>query len=90
MNSYLAQYIHKLVFFSHPNHGTNFFFDMIGKRSKAILTKELSNLHERVKALEADNGFLEHVPEKLPDGSEGATLLTEISNNLHKLFKILS
>lgn len=61
-----------------------------GKRSKAILTKELSNLHERVKALEADNGFLEHVPEKLPDGSEGATLLTEISNNLHKLFKILS
>ncbi|GAV74391.1 Zein-binding domain-containing protein [Cephalotus follicularis] len=62
-----------------------------GKGSKSTLTNELLHLHERVKALEADGGFLQHIANSLHHGSEeGTKLLTEISHNLQKLHHFVS
>ncbi|XP_027337903.1 probable myosin-binding protein 5 [Abrus precatorius] len=56
-----------------------------GKGSEAYLPKELSFLAERVKALEANSGFLELVSKKDENDSEGTEILTVISQNLEKL-----
>lgn len=62
-----------------------------GKGNKATLAKELSNIHEKVKALEADGGFLNNFAHSLQNGGdEGAKLLTEISHNLQKLRHFVS
>lgn len=57
---------------------------------KPFLTRELSNLSQRVKDLDADNGFLEHAAQKLEKQSEGARLLIEISRNMRKLRQLVT
>jgi len=64
--------------------------DETGKQRKPILTKELSHLSQRVKDLEADNGFLEHAAQTLEKHSEGARLLIEISRNMRKLRQLVT
>ncbi|KAK7411502.1 hypothetical protein VNO78_02936 [Psophocarpus tetragonolobus] len=56
-----------------------------GKGGETSLPKELSFLTERVKALEANSGFLEIVSNKDEKDSDGTKILTEISQNLEKL-----
>jgi len=56
-----------------------------GKGGEVFLPKELSFLTERVKALEANSGFLELVSNKDEKDGEGTKILTEISQNLEKL-----
>lgn len=50
-----------------------------------IILREVPHLHEKLKALEADGGFLNHATRALEKGSEGKNLLTEIAHHLHKL-----
>ncbi|XP_029130568.1 probable myosin-binding protein 5 [Cajanus cajan] len=59
--------------------------DETGKEGEASLPRELSFLTERVKALEANSGFLELVSKEDEKDSEGTKILTEISHNLEKL-----
>ncbi|KAF5476901.1 hypothetical protein F2P56_003591 [Juglans regia] len=61
-----------------------------GKQRKTLLTRELSHLSKRVKALEADNGFLDHAAQTLEKHSEGTKLLIEISRNLRKLRQLVT
>ncbi|QCE13852.1 hypothetical protein DEO72_LG11g850 [Vigna unguiculata] len=56
-----------------------------GKGGEIFLPKELSFLAERVKALEANSGFLDLVSNKEEKDGEGTKILTEISQNLEKL-----
>lgn len=63
--------------------------DKTGKQRKSILTRELSLLSNRVKALKADGGFIENAAQKLGKESEGTKLLTEIYQNLRKLRQIV-
>ncbi|KAM3703767.1 hypothetical protein ACJW31_04G122600 [Castanea mollissima] len=63
--------------------------DKTGKQRKAILSRELSLLSNRVKALKADGGFIENAGQKLGKESEGTKLLTEIYQNLWKLRQIV-
>ncbi|KAJ7956309.1 Myosin-binding protein [Quillaja saponaria] len=63
--------------------------DETGQGSQDTLTRELSLLSERVKALEADSGFLEHASKKLETNGEDLNIFTEISQNLHKLRHLL-
>ncbi|KAE9467320.1 hypothetical protein C3L33_00768, partial [Rhododendron williamsianum] len=57
--------------------------------NKAILTKEVSFIKERLKAIEADSGFLKHAAMTLQKGGEGTKLLTEIALHLRKLRRSL-
>lgn len=64
-----------------------------GNENKAILTREVSIIRERLKAIEADSGFLKHAAMTLQKGGEGTKLLTEIALHLRKLrqsLKVLS
>jgi len=61
-----------------------------GKQRKTLLTRELSHLSKRVKALEADNGFLDQAAQTLEKHSEGTKLLIEISRNLRKLRQLVT
>lgn len=66
---------------------------MAGNENKAILTREVSIIRERLKAIEADSGFLKHAAMTLQKGGEGTKLLTEIALHLRKLrqsLKVLS
>ncbi|KOM40358.1 hypothetical protein LR48_Vigan04g055600 [Vigna angularis] len=56
-----------------------------GKGGEIFLPKELSFLAERVKALEANSGFLDLVSNKDEKDGEGTKILTEISQNIEKL-----
>ncbi|RDX91256.1 putative myosin-binding protein 5, partial [Mucuna pruriens] len=56
-----------------------------GKGREASLPKELFFLADRVKALEANSGFLELVANKDEKDGDGAKILTVISQNLQKL-----
>ncbi|XP_058179296.1 probable myosin-binding protein 5 isoform X2 [Rhododendron vialii] len=60
-----------------------------GNENKAILTKEVSFIRERLKAIEADSGFLKHAAMTLQKGGEGTKLLTEIALHLRKLRRSL-
>ncbi|KAG7951697.1 hypothetical protein I3843_12G021400 [Carya illinoinensis] len=62
--------------------------DETGKQRKPVLTRE--HLSQRVKDLEADNGFLEHAAQTLEKHSEGARLLIEISRNMRKLRQLVT
>ncbi|KAF2316019.1 hypothetical protein GH714_040814 [Hevea brasiliensis] len=54
------------------------------------LMKELLHLHERVKALEADDEFSKHAGNTAQNDSEREKLLTEICDNLQKLRQFIS
>ncbi|KAG8379023.1 hypothetical protein BUALT_Bualt07G0045100 [Buddleja alternifolia] len=56
-----------------------------GNESKGILTREVSLIRERLRAIEADSGFLKHAAMTLQRGDEGTKLLTEIAEHLRKL-----
>ncbi|KAL0357542.1 UNVERIFIED_CONTAM: putative myosin-binding protein 6 [Sesamum calycinum] len=56
-----------------------------GNKSKAILTREVSLIKERLRAVEADSGFLKHAAMTLQRGGEGTKLLSEIAQHLRKI-----
>ena len=62
---------------------------MAGHENKAILTREVSVIRERLRAIEADSGFLKHAAMILQRGGEGTKLLSEIALHLRKLRKTL-
>ncbi|KAK1363357.1 putative myosin-binding protein 5 [Heracleum sosnowskyi] len=53
--------------------------------NKAVLNREMSLFRERLRAIEADSGFLKHAAMTLQRGSEGTKLLTQIAQHLEKL-----
>lgn len=55
------------------------------QESRAALNREVSVIKERLRALEADSGFLKHTAMTLQKGEKGAELLTEIAHHLRKL-----
>ncbi|MCD7461718.1 hypothetical protein HAX54_046878 [Datura stramonium] len=56
-----------------------------GNESKVTLTREVSLIRERLRAIEAESGFLKHAAMTLQSGDEGSKLLTEISQHLQNL-----
>ncbi|KAM3246874.1 hypothetical protein T459_10206 [Capsicum annuum] len=56
-----------------------------GNDNKATLTREVSLLRERLRAVEAESGFLKHAAMTLQRGGEGTKLLTEIAQHLREL-----
>ncbi|XP_059644343.1 probable myosin-binding protein 5 [Cornus florida] len=56
-----------------------------GQEIKADLTREMSQIKERLRAIEADSGFLKHTAMTLQKGGDGTKLLTEIAHHLRKL-----
>ncbi|KAL8250451.1 hypothetical protein R6Q59_034144 [Mikania micrantha] len=55
------------------------------QESRATLNREVSLIKERLKALEADSGFLKQTAMTLQKGEKGAELLREIAQHLRKL-----
>nr|XP_043618420.1 probable myosin-binding protein 5 [Erigeron canadensis] len=53
--------------------------------NKATLKREVSVIRGRLRALEADSGFLKRTAMTLQKGEKGAELLTEIAQHLRKL-----
>lgn len=45
----------------------------------------MSDIRERLRAIEAESGFIKHATMTLQRGDEGIKLLTEIADNLRKL-----
>ncbi|KAA8542599.1 hypothetical protein F0562_023751 [Nyssa sinensis] len=60
-----------------------------GHENKAILTREVSQIREGLRAIEADSGFLKHAAMTLQKGGEGTKLLTEIAHHLRKLRQLV-
>ncbi|XP_049366262.1 probable myosin-binding protein 5 isoform X1 [Solanum verrucosum] len=56
-----------------------------GNDNKVILTREVSLLRERLRAVEAESGFLKHAAMTLQRGREGTKLLNEIAQHLREL-----
>ncbi|XP_059302576.1 probable myosin-binding protein 5 [Lycium ferocissimum] len=56
-----------------------------GNENKVLLTREVSLIRERLRAIEAESGFLKHAAMTLQSGDEGSKLLTEIAQHLQKL-----
>ncbi|XP_055827341.1 probable myosin-binding protein 5 isoform X2 [Solanum dulcamara] len=56
-----------------------------GNDNKVILTREVSLLRERLRAVEAESSFLKHAAMTLQRGGEGTKLLTEIAQHLREL-----
>ncbi|KAI3464018.1 hypothetical protein Pfo_020681 [Paulownia fortunei] len=54
-------------------------------KEKVTLTREVSLIKERLRAIEADSGFLKHAAMTLQRGCEGTKLLTEIAQHLRKI-----
>ncbi|KAG9149647.1 hypothetical protein Leryth_026255 [Lithospermum erythrorhizon] len=52
---------------------------------KATLTREMSTIRERLRALEAESGFLRRAAMTIRKGTEGTKLLTEIAEHLRML-----
>ncbi|KAK4489069.1 hypothetical protein RD792_004863 [Penstemon davidsonii] len=61
-----------------------------GNENKATLTREVSLIRDRLRAVEADSGFLKHAAMTLHRGGEGTKLLTEIAQHLRILRRIKS
>ncbi|KAJ0755052.1 putative myosin-binding protein [Helianthus annuus] len=55
------------------------------QESRVALKREVSQIKERLRVLEADSGFLKHTAMTLQKGEKGAELLTEIAQHLRKL-----
>lgn len=58
---------------------------LVGEQNKATLTRQLSLIKERLRAIEADSGFLKHAAITLQRGDEGNKVLTEIAQHLRML-----
>ncbi|KAJ8553842.1 hypothetical protein K7X08_024520 [Anisodus acutangulus] len=56
-----------------------------GNDNKVTLTREVSLIRERLRAVEAESGFLKHAAMTLQRGGEGTKLLTEIAQHLREL-----
>ncbi|KAL3528281.1 hypothetical protein ACH5RR_007603 [Cinchona calisaya] len=56
-----------------------------GTENKPTLSRELSLIRERLRAIEADSGFLKHAAMTLQKSGEGTKLLTEIAQHLRNL-----
>nr|GMC74317.1 probable myosin-binding protein 5 isoform X1 [Ipomoea batatas] len=56
-----------------------------GNERTATLTREMSGITERLRAIEAESGCIKHTTMTLQRGDEGIKLLTEIADNLKKL-----
>ncbi|XP_019243663.1 PREDICTED: probable myosin-binding protein 5 isoform X4 [Nicotiana attenuata] len=56
-----------------------------GNENKVTLTREVSLIRERLRAVEAESGFLKHAAMTLQRGGEGTKLLTEIAQHLREL-----
>ncbi|XP_051123159.1 probable myosin-binding protein 5 [Andrographis paniculata] len=55
-------------------------------QNKAMFTRELSSIRDRLRVIEADSGFLKHTAMTLEkDGEEGPKLLTEIAQHIRQL-----
>ncbi|KAH6799007.1 hypothetical protein C2S51_035491 [Perilla frutescens var. frutescens] len=55
------------------------------EENEAGLTREVSLIRERLRAVEGESGFLKHAAMILQRGGEGMKLLTEIAQHLRKL-----
>nr|GEX55871.1 probable myosin-binding protein 5 isoform X1 [Tanacetum cinerariifolium] len=55
------------------------------QENRATLKREVSMIRDRLRALEADSGFLKHTAMTLQRGEKGAELLKEIAQHLRKL-----
>nr|CAD1828038.1 unnamed protein product [Ananas comosus var. bracteatus] len=62
--------------------------EMIGESDLAALECEISDLSERLEALEADHNFLEHSINSLRNGEEGVQFIQEIASHLQELREI--
>lgn len=62
-----------------------FFFMLVGNENKVTLTREVSLIRERLRAIEAESGFLKHAAMTLQRDGEGTKLLTEIAEHLRRL-----
>lgn len=51
---------------------------------KEVLTRDVSLIRERLRAVEAESGFLKHAAMSLQRGGEGIRVLTEIAQHLRK------
>ncbi|KAG8388645.1 hypothetical protein BUALT_Bualt02G0146900 [Buddleja alternifolia] len=61
-----------------------------GSKNKGNLTREVSSIRERLRAIEADSGILKHAAMTLQrGGDDGTKLLTEIAQHLRKLRRSL-
>ncbi|KVI06363.1 probable myosin-binding protein 5 [Cynara cardunculus var. scolymus] len=60
----------------------------IVQENRATLKREVSLIRERLRALEADSGFLKHTAMTLQKGETGTKLLTEIAQHLRKLRRL--
>ncbi|KAJ8550668.1 hypothetical protein K7X08_000038 [Anisodus acutangulus] len=56
-----------------------------GSENKVTLTREVSVIRERLRAIEAESGFLKHAAMTLQRDDEGTKLLTEIAEHLRRL-----
>ncbi|KAL9688989.1 hypothetical protein QQ045_033418 [Rhodiola kirilowii] len=61
------------------NHATS------GSEGAATLTRQVSNIAQRLQALEEDTKFLKQAAQTLEKNEEGTTILSEIAQNLSKL-----
>ncbi|KAL8529702.1 hypothetical protein ACS0TY_006952 [Phlomoides rotata] len=59
--------------------------ELVGNENKAMLTREVSMIKERLRVVEADSGFLKHAAMTLQVGGEGTKLLNEIVQHLRAL-----
>nr|CAD1828025.1 unnamed protein product [Ananas comosus var. bracteatus] len=62
--------------------------EMIGESDLVALECEISDLSERLEALEADHNFLEHSINSLRNGEEGVRFIQEIASHLQELREI--
>ncbi|KAK4427209.1 putative myosin-binding protein 5 [Sesamum alatum] len=56
-----------------------------GNKNKVTLTREVSLMKERLRAIEADSGFLKQAAMTLQRGGEGTKLLAEIAQHLRDI-----
>ncbi|PRQ25939.1 putative Zein-binding domain-containing protein [Rosa chinensis] len=59
-----------------------------GEMDLVILENEISDLNDRLEALETDHDFLEHMLYSLQNGAEGLQFVREIAHQLQELRKI--
>ncbi|MCD7455588.1 hypothetical protein HAX54_028709 [Datura stramonium] len=60
-------------------------FEGKASENKVTLTREVSVIRERLRAIEAESGFLKHAAMTLQRDGEGTKLLTEIAEHLRRL-----
>ncbi|XP_062022597.1 myosin-binding protein 2-like isoform X3 [Rosa rugosa] len=69
------------------SHGEKHIMDP-GEMDLVILENEISDLNDRLEALETDHDFLEHMLYSLQNGAEGLQFVREIAHQLQELRKI--